>query len=69
VPTNATPSIMNDPVPDDANDAHEVDALKRQLADIVHVSVGFGILAFQKAQVLRRELETELARRFPKPKP
>jgi hypothetical protein len=63
---------MNDPLPndaDDTDDTDDIDALKRQLADILHVSVGFGILAFQKAQVMRRALETELARRFPKAKP
>jgi hypothetical protein len=53
---------MTDPLPDDLD---ALDALKRQLADILHVSVGFGVLAFQKAQVLRREMETELAKRFP----
>ena len=34
------------------------------LLDIVHVAVGFGVLAFQKAQVARRELEAELKKRF-----
>ncbi len=32
----------------------------RVLRNTFHVSVGFGVLAFQKAQVRRRELESAL---------
>lgn len=40
----------------------------KALLDVVHVAVGFSVIAFQKAQVARRELEAEWQRRFPKPK-
>ena len=41
----------------------------RVVLDIVHVTVGFGLLTVQKLQVARRELETEWKRRFPAPRP
>ena len=35
--------------------------LSKTLKDAAYVAVGFGVLAFQKAQVRRRELEKQLA--------
>jgi hypothetical protein len=34
------------------------------LLDVVHVTVGFGLLTFQKLQVARREFEAELKKRI-----
>ena len=39
------------------------DDLPRRVEDALYVSVGFGVLAWQRAQVKRRELERLLARR------
>jgi hypothetical protein len=36
--------------------------LARRLQDAAHVTVGFGVLAFQQAQVRRRELERLVGR-------
>lgn len=52
---------------DDQTNDHDYQVGK-VLLDVVHVAVGFSVLAFQKAQVARRELEAEWQRRFPKPK-
>ncbi len=38
-----------------------VSDLTRSLSDAAYVAVGFGVIAFQKAQVRRRELEKQLA--------
>ena len=39
------------------------DDLPRRVEDALYVSVGFGVLAWQRAQVRRRELERLLALR------
>jgi hypothetical protein len=54
-------------VSENANDP--VEQAGRVLLDALRITVGFSILAFQRVQVLRREIETELQRRFPKPQP
>jgi hypothetical protein len=46
--------------------ADPLDQAGKLLLDVLHVTVGFGVLAFQKVQVARRELEAEMERRFPK---
>lgn len=38
------------------------DDLSRRVEDALYVSVGFGLLAWQRAQVRRRELERLLTR-------
>jgi hypothetical protein len=45
--------------PDDDSALAHITALA---TDAVHVTVGFGVLAFQRAQVRRRELERYLKR-------
>lgn len=40
----------------------------RLLRDSLYVGVGFGVLAFQKAQVRRRELERSLDERLTGPR-
>jgi DNA anti-recombination protein RmuC len=42
------------------NPENPVDAVTKTLKDAAYVVVGFGVLAFQKAQVRRRELEKQL---------
>jgi hypothetical protein len=37
-----------------------LDQVKAFATDALHVAVGFGVLAFQRAQVQRRELEARL---------
>ncbi len=49
--------------------SHHDNQVGKALLDVVHIAVGFSVIAFQKAQVARRELEAEWQRRFPKPKP
>lgn len=41
--------------------AKALEQLPKVLEDAAYVSVGFGVLAFQRAQVRRRELEGQLA--------
>ncbi|MBW3557105.1 MAG: hypothetical protein KY454_09260 [Actinobacteria bacterium] len=38
----------------------DMSEVTRTLKDAAYVTVGFGVLAFQKAQVRRRELEKQL---------
>ncbi len=38
----------------------DMSEVTRTLKDAAYVAVGFGVLAFQKAQVRRRELEKQL---------
>jgi len=42
-----------------------LDCLKMKAKDMAYTSVGIGILAFQKAQVRRRELVEEIDKEFP----
>ena len=46
----------------------DLDRLKIKAKDLVYTSVGIGILAFQKAQVRRRELSEEIDKEFPQAK-
>ncbi|CAB4890705.1 unannotated protein [freshwater metagenome] len=43
----------------------DIDCLKTKAKELAFTSVGVGILAFQKAQVRRRELAEEIDREFP----
>ena len=43
----------------------DLDCLKMKAKDLAYTSVGIGILAFQKAQVRRRELAEEIDKEFP----
>ena len=43
----------------------DLDCLKMKAKDLAYTSVGRGILAFQKAQVRRRELAEEIDKEFP----
>ena len=43
----------------------DLDCLKVKAKDLAYTSVGIGILAFQKAQVRRRELSEEIEKEFP----
>jgi hypothetical protein len=43
----------------------DVDCLKEKAKELAFTSVGVGILAFQKAQVRRRELSEEIDKEFP----
>jgi sRNA-binding carbon storage regulator CsrA len=43
----------------------DLDCLKMKAKDLAYTSVGIGILAFQKAQVRRRELSEEIEKEFP----
>jgi len=46
----------------------DLDRLKIKAKDLAYTSVGIGILAFQKAQVRRRELSEEIDKEFPQAK-
>ncbi len=46
----------------------DLDCLKMKAKDLAYTSVGIGILAFQKAQVRRRELSEEIDKEFPQAK-
>ena len=46
----------------------DLDCLKVKAKDLAYTSVGIGILAFQKAQVRRRELSEEIDKEFPQAK-
>ena len=46
----------------------DLDCLKMKATDLAYTSVGIGILAFQKAQVRRRELSEEIDKEFPQAK-
>jgi len=46
----------------------DLDRLKIIAKDLAYTSVGIGILAFQKAQVRRRELSEEIDKEFPQAK-
>ncbi len=41
-----------------------VDQLTKVLRDVLYVGVGAGVIAFQKAQVQRREFQAQLAAQF-----
>lgn len=43
----------------------DLDCLKMKAKDLAYTSVGIGILAFQKAQVRRREMSEEIEKEFP----
>lgn len=43
----------------------DLDCVKMKAKDLAYTSVGIGILAFQKAQVRRRELADEIEKEFP----
>lgn len=43
----------------------DLDCLKMKAKDLAYTSVGISILAFQKAQVRRRELSEEIEKEFP----
>lgn len=43
----------------------DFDCLKEKAKELAFTSVGVGILAFQKAQVRRRELSEEIDKEFP----
>ena len=43
----------------------DIDCLKMKAKELAFTSVGVGILAFQKAQVRRRELAEEIDKEFP----
>lgn len=43
----------------------DLDCVKMKAKDLAYTSVGIGILAFQKAQVRRRELAEEIEKEFP----
>ena len=43
----------------------DIDCLKMKAKELAFTSVGVGILAFQKAQVRRRELCEEIDKEFP----
>ena len=43
----------------------DLDCLKMKAKDLAYTYVGIGILAFQKAQVRRRELAEEIYKEFP----
>ena len=43
----------------------DLDCLKMKAKDLAYTSVGIGTLAFQKAQVRRRELAEEIDKEFP----
>ena len=43
----------------------DIDCLKMKTKELAFTSVGVGILAFQKAQVRRRELSEEIDKEFP----
>ena len=43
----------------------DIDCLKMKAKELAFTSVGVGILAFQKAQVRRRELSEEIDKEFP----
>jgi sRNA-binding carbon storage regulator CsrA len=43
----------------------DLDCLMMKAKDLAYTSVGIGILAFQKAQVRRRELAEEIDKEFP----
>jgi len=43
----------------------DVDCLKEKAKELAFTSVGVGILAFQKAQVRRREFSEEIDKEFP----
>ena len=46
----------------------DLDCLKMKAKDLAYTSVGIGIVAFQKAQVRRRELSEEIDKEFPQAK-
>ena len=46
----------------------DLDCLKMKAKELAYTSVGIGILAFQKAQVRRRELSEEIDKEFPQAK-
>ena len=48
---------------------YECIARPDQVLDVARIGVGFAIIALQRAQVVARELEAELARRFPPARP
>jgi sRNA-binding carbon storage regulator CsrA len=43
----------------------DTDCLQNKAKEMAYTSVGIGILAFQKAQVRRRELAEEIDKEFP----
>jgi sRNA-binding carbon storage regulator CsrA len=43
----------------------DTDCLQNKTKEMAYTSVGIGILAFQKAQVRRRELAEEIDKEFP----
>ena len=45
-----------------------LDCLKMKAKDLAYTSVGIGFLAFQKAQLRRRELSEETDKEFPQAK-
>lgn len=43
----------------------DTDCLQKQVKELAYTSVGISIIAFQKAQVRRRELAEEIDKEFP----
>lgn len=46
-----------------------LDELSDGLLDALRITVGFGLLTFQRIQVARREAEAAFKKRFPPPQP